>query len=73
MKKAQFTAEEAAAAAEAFTEYMSPRTVEVGGKNGPVTVYGENANKRKPTLAELDDEEDNGILQELGFGNIGTE
>jgi hypothetical protein len=32
-------------------------------------VYGENANTRKPTLAIIDDEDENGILQELGIGN----
>jgi len=73
MKKAQFTNDEVALAAAEFQTYMSPRTVEGGGKNGPVTVYGENPNIRKPTMAPLDDEDENGILQELGIGNTGTE
>ena len=69
MKNAQFTNDEVALAAAEFSTYMAPRVVEGGGKNGPVTVYGENANTRKPTLAIIDDEDENGILQELGIGN----
>ena len=73
MKKARFTNAEVTAAANEFSTYMAPRTVEGGGKNGSVTVYGENPNKYKPTLAPLDNEDENGILQELGIGNTGTE
>lgn len=61
-------------AAAEFQTYMAPRVVETGGKNGPVTVYGENLNTRKPKLMIFDDEEDNsGLLQELGVGNTRTE
>lgn len=66
MKKAQFTDADAVSAANEFQTYMSPRIVAAGGMNGPVTVYGENPNKRKPTLAPLD-ENDDGILQELSY------
>lgn len=70
MKKAQFTEAEVQYAVDEFSQYMSPRTVEVSGMNGSVTVYGENANTYKPTLAKLYDEDENGILQELSSGNI---
>jgi len=68
MKKALFSDAEAAAAANEFTQYMSPRTVDAGGKNGPVTLYGENSNKRNVKVNPFDDEEEedlNGLLQEL--------
>ena len=73
MKRAQFTNAEVAAAADEFQTYMAPRTVEASGKNGSVTVYGENPNTYKPALATIDNGEENGILQELGIGDTGTE
>jgi len=72
MTKARFTKEEVAAAAAEFQTYMSPRIVDSGGKNGPVTVYGENLNVRKPKLMNFD-EEDNGVLQEFSIRNSGNE
>jgi|688.fasta_scaffold69964_4 hypothetical protein len=67
MKKALFTDAEAIAAADEFTQYMAPRTVVAGGKNGDVTLYGENPNTRKPPAVNIHDEEEeiNGLLQEL--------
>ena len=49
-------------------KYMAPRTMQAGGKNGDVTVYGENANARKPPVINqyAEDEEISGLLQELG-------
>jgi hypothetical protein len=67
MKKAQFSDAEAVAAANEFSTYMAPRTVMAGGKNGDVTLYGENPNVRKPPKINIEDEEEdiNGLLQEL--------
>jgi hypothetical protein len=67
MKKALFTDAEAVAAADEFSTYMAPRTVVAGGKNGDVTLYGENPNVRKPPKINIEDEEEdiNGLLQEL--------
>ena len=69
-----------AAAVAEFSTYMSPRIIESSGKNGAVTVYGENANKRKPTLVPLDDIEiaentelENGLLQEFGDSDFRDE
>lgn len=56
MKKALFTDAEAMAAADEFTQYMAPRTVVAGGKNGDVTLYGENPNTRKPPAVNIHDE-----------------
>jgi len=70
MKKARFDEAEVQYAVDAFSQYMSPRTVEVSGMNGTVTVYGENANTYKPALAILYEEDKDGILQELSAGNI---
>jgi hypothetical protein len=66
-KIAQFTAEAVAEAVEEFSTYMAPRSVVAGGKNGDVTVYGENPNARKPPIINIanEDEEINGLLQEL--------
>ena len=66
-KVAQFTAEDVAEAVAEFQTYMSPREVAAGGKNGDVTVYGENPNVRKPPKINVDDENEeiNGLLQEL--------
>lgn len=67
MKKALFNDAEVAAAVEEFSTYMAPRTMQAGGKNGDVTVYGENPNKRKPPPINLSKEEEeiSGLLQEL--------
>jgi hypothetical protein len=67
MKKALFTDAEAVAAADEFSTYMAARTVVAGGKNGDVTLYGENPNVRKPPKINIEDEEEdiNGLLQEL--------
>ena len=67
MKKALFNDAEVAAAVEEFSTYMAPRTMQAGGKNGDVTVYGENPNKRKPPPVNLSKEEEeiSGLLQEL--------
>lgn len=74
MKKAQFSNDEVATAAAEFQTYMAPRVVEAGGKNGPVTVYGENSNTRKPKLMIFDDEEDDsGLLQEFSNTNFRIE
>ena len=68
MKKALFNDAEVTAAVEEFSTYMAPRTMQAGGKNGDVTVYGENANARKPPVINqyAEDEEISGLLQELG-------
>ena len=67
MKKAQFSDAEAVAAADEFSTYMAARTVVAGGKNGDVTLYGENPNVRKPPVINVNDEDEdiNGLLQEL--------
>jgi hypothetical protein len=67
VKKALFNDAEVAAAVEEFSTYMAPRTMQAGGKNGDVTVYGENPNKRKPPAINLSKEEEeiSGLLQEL--------
>lgn len=67
MKKALFNDAEVAAAVEEFSTYMAPRTMQAGGKNGDVTVYGENANARKPPVINqyAEEEEISGLLQEL--------
>jgi|LakMenE18May11ns_1017448.scaffolds.fasta_scaffold9413157_2 hypothetical protein len=67
MKKAQFSDAEVAAAVEEFEIYMCPRNVQAGGKNGDVKVYGENPNARKVKVNPYDDDEEdnNGLLQEL--------
>ncbi len=66
-KIAQFSDADVQAAVSEFQTYMTARPVEVGGKNGPVTVYGENTNKRKPPIINLAEEEEeiSGLLQEL--------
>lgn len=66
-KIAQFTADEVAEAVAEFSTYMAPRSVVAGGKNGDVTVYGENPNTRKPPKINIADEDEdiNGLLQEL--------
>jgi len=67
VKRALFNDAEVAAAVEEFSTYMAPRTMQAGGKNGDVTVYGENANARKPPVINLSKEEEeiSGLLQEL--------
>lgn len=67
MKKAQFDDAEVAEALAEFQSCMHARTVVIGGRNGDVTVYGENPNKRKPPPVNLskEDEEISGLLQEL--------
>jgi len=67
-KVAQFTAEDVAKAVAEFSTYVAPREVVAGGKNGDVTVYGENPNTRKPPRINVDDENEeiHGLLQELG-------
>lgn len=68
MKKALFSDAEAVAAADEFSTYMAARTVVAGGKNGDVTLYGENPNVRKPPVINTytEEEEISGLLQELG-------
>jgi hypothetical protein len=68
MKKALFSDAEAVAAADEFSTYMAARTVVAGGKNGDVTLYGENPNTRKPPVINTytEEEEISGLLQELG-------
>jgi len=73
MKKAVFTEAELQSAVDEFTQCMSPRTVEAGGKNGAITVYGENTNTYKPAIAKLYNEDENGILQEFSSGNTRIE
>lgn len=66
-KVARFTAEDVAQAVAEFSTYMAPREVAAGGKNGDVTVYGENPNTRKPPKINIaiENEEIHGLLQEL--------
>jgi len=66
-KVAQFTADEVAEVVAEFSTYMAPREVYAGGKHGNVTVYGENPNARKPPKINIaiEDEEIDGLLQEL--------
>jgi len=68
MKKAQFNSDDLAEAIAEFSTYMSPREVAAGGRNGNVTVYGENSNPRKPPKINIADENEeiDGLLQELG-------
>ncbi len=68
MKRALFNDAKVAEALAEFQSYMHARTVVIGGRNGDVTVYGENPNKRKPPPINLskEDEEISGLLQELG-------
>jgi hypothetical protein len=68
VKKAQFTDAEVAAAADEFRTYMAPRVLLAGGKNGEITVYGENPNTYRPPVINIhaEEEEINGLLQELG-------
>ncbi len=68
MKKALFSEAEIAEAVQEFEVYMAPRTVVAGGKNGDVTLYGENPNTRKPPVINTytEEEEISGLLQELG-------
>ena len=68
MKKALFSEAEVAEAVQEFEVYMAPRTVVAGGRNGDIKVYGENPNTRKPPKINPydEDEEINGLLQELG-------
>jgi len=68
MKKAQFNSDDLAEAIAEFSTYMAPCVVSAGGKNGDVTVYGENSNPRKPPKINIADENEeiDGLLQELG-------
>ena len=68
MIKAQFSNTDVAQAVAEFSTYMSPREVAAGGRNGNVTVYGENSNPHKPPKINIADENEeiDGLLQELG-------
>lgn len=78
MTKAQFTTEDINAAVAQFTTETAPRTAPAVGKNSEVTIYGENPNKYKPVLPELQDDqndkdETNVEIQGLdnyNFGNV---
>ena len=73
MSKAKFSATDIEAAVAEFTTYMAPKIIAAGGKNGNVTVYGENPNERKAKPIIYDDEEDDGLLQKLSDSNFGDE
>ena len=61
-KKAQFTDTDISSAIDNFIATNAPRLAPAVGKNSEVTIYGENSNKYKPILPELqDDEDDNNV------------
>lgn len=64
-KIAQFDTADINSAINAFVANNAPRTAPAMGKNSEVTIYGENSNKYKPILPELQEDE-NVEIQELG-------
>jgi len=56
MSKIKFSSEDIAEAVSSFVANNAPRIAVGFGKNSDVAVYGENTNKRKPTLAEEDND-----------------
>ena len=65
VKIAQFDTADINSAINEFVANNAPRTAPAMGKNSEVTIYGENSNKYKPILPELQEEE-NVEIQELG-------
>jgi hypothetical protein len=64
-KIAQFDASDINTAINEFVANNAPRIAPAMGKNSEVTIYGENSNKYKPILPELQEDE-NVEIQELG-------
>ena len=64
-KIAQFDTADINSAINEFVANNAPRTAPAMGKNSEVTIYGENSNKYKPILPELQEDE-NVEIQELG-------
>lgn len=61
-KTAQFSTEDINSAIDDFIATTAPRLAPAVGKNSEVTIYGENTNKYKPILPQLqDDEDDNNV------------
>ena len=61
-KIAQFDTADINSAINDFVANNAPRTAPAVGKNSEVTIYGENSNKYKPILPELqDDDDDNNV------------
>ena len=56
-KKAQFTDNDISSAIDDFVATNAPRVAPAVGKNSEVTIYGENTNKYKPILPELQEDE----------------
>ena len=65
VKIAQFDTADINSAINEFVANNAPRTAPAMGKNSEVTIYGENSNKYKPILPELQEDE-NVEIQELG-------
>ena len=57
-KKAQFTDNDISSAIDDFVANNASRTAPAVGKNSEVTIYGENPNKYKPILPQLQEDED---------------
>jgi hypothetical protein len=64
-KIAQFDTADINSAINDFVANNAPRLAPAVGKNSEVTIYGENSNKYKPILPELQEDE-NVEIQELG-------
>lgn len=61
MAKAQFDTADINSAIDDFVAANAPRTAPAVGKNSEVTIYGENTNKYKPILPQLQDDEDENV------------